>query len=115
MPDIDPSLMKDRGTLTAAEHAQTLVIQTMQEGAAQFAAKGRIEAAFEAAGELAPLPAYEAPDGINARAQGWLKHLHRKATTPDDWSSTGVPHPWWDRYSGAPMTNFGRFDPGRNR
>eukprot|EP01045_Picozoa_sp_COSAG04_P049217 COSAG04_NODE_19293_length_419_cov_1.775000_1_plen_70_part_01 len=46
------------------------------------------------------LPAYEAAGGLNTRAQGWLKHLHRKATTPDDWSKDGVPHPWWDRYSG---------------
>lgn len=47
---------------------------------------------------------------LNARAQGWLKFMHRKATTPDDWSSTGQPRSWWDRYSTPPMTNFPRFD-----
>jgi hypothetical protein len=43
---------------------------------------------------------------LNARAGGWLKHLHHKATTPDDWSEDGEPHPWWDKISTAPMFNF---------
>lgn len=47
---------------------------------------------------------------LNERAQGWLKHLWRKATTPDDWSMNGEPHPWWDRYSTPPMAAFPRFD-----
>ena len=47
---------------------------------------------------------------LGARARGWLKFLYRKCTTVDDWSEDGEPHPWWDRYSGAPMTNFPRFD-----
>ncbi|HET6472648.1 MAG TPA: hypothetical protein VFG38_12460, partial [Pseudomonadales bacterium] len=47
---------------------------------------------------------------LNARAQGWLKFVHRKATTPDDWSSAGQPRGWWDQYSTPPMTNFPRFD-----
>ena len=33
---------------------------------------------------------------LNARARGWLQFLWRKATTPDDWSESGTPHPWWD-------------------
>ena len=83
----------------------------MAEAFKQRAATGRIAEMFEGlSSELKPLPAYEAPDELNARAQGWLKHLHRKATTPDDWSSTGVPHAWWDRYTSAPMMNFPRFD-----
>ncbi len=47
---------------------------------------------------------------LSPRARGWLKYLWRKATTPDDWSESGEPHPWWDRYSTPPMTNFPRFD-----
>jgi len=47
---------------------------------------------------------------LNERAQGWLRFLWRKATTEDDWSEDGEPHPWWDRYSTAPMMNFPRFD-----
>ena len=47
---------------------------------------------------------------LNDRAQGWLKHLWRKATTPDDWSINGEPHPWWDQYSTPPMASFPRFD-----
>ena len=47
---------------------------------------------------------------LNPRARGWLHFLWRKATTPDDWSEDGEPHPWWDRYSTPPMLNFPRFD-----
>ena len=48
--------------------------------------------------------------GLNDRAQGWLRFLWQKATIPDDWSETGEPHPWWDRYSTEPMLSFPRFD-----
>lgn len=47
---------------------------------------------------------------LSPKAQGWLNHLWRKATTPDDWSQAGKPHPWWDSYSVPPMLNFARFD-----
>ena len=47
---------------------------------------------------------------LNKRALGWLRFLHRKATTPDDWSEDGTPHEWWDRYSTEPTLNFARFD-----
>ena len=47
---------------------------------------------------------------LSPKAQGWLRHLWRKATTPDDWSSEGTPHPWWDRYSFPPMLSYPRFD-----
>lgn len=47
---------------------------------------------------------------LNARARGWLRFLWRKATTPDDWSERGTPHPWWDRYSSEPVLSFPRFD-----
>ncbi len=47
---------------------------------------------------------------LNERARGWLRHLWRKAMTPDDWSREGEPHPWWDRYSFEPMLSFPRFD-----
>jgi len=47
---------------------------------------------------------------LNDRARGWLHFLWEKAGTEDDWSSSGEPHPWWDRYSTPPMTNFPRFD-----
>ncbi len=49
---------------------------------------------------------------LNARARGWIRHLWDKATTPDDWSSSGQPHEWWDRDSSAPMCAFPRFDLG---
>jgi hypothetical protein len=47
---------------------------------------------------------------INQRARGWLRFVWDKATTEDDWSSQGEPHPWWDRTSTAPMCAFPRFD-----
>ena len=47
---------------------------------------------------------------LNPEVRGWLRHLWRKATTDDDWSRSGEPHPWWDRYSLEPMLSFPRFD-----
>jgi hypothetical protein len=47
---------------------------------------------------------------LSGKSQGWLRHLWRKATTPDDWSRSGEPHPWWDRYSFPPMLSYPRFD-----
>jgi len=47
---------------------------------------------------------------LNDRSCGWLKFVWRKATTDDDWSISGNPHPWWDQYSSPPMTNYPRFD-----
>ena len=48
--------------------------------------------------------------GLSSEVRGWLRYLWRKAMTPDDWSRDGEPHPWWDRYSLAPMLSFPRFD-----
>ena len=47
---------------------------------------------------------------LDARAQGWLRYLYRKATTPDDWDRTGRPHPHWDDRSDPPMLCWHRFD-----
>ncbi|MFG2044903.1 hypothetical protein [Dactylosporangium sp. NPDC048998] len=47
---------------------------------------------------------------MNDRTLGWLRFMWDKATTPDDWSDLGEPHPWWDRYSAPPMCVFPRFD-----
>jgi hypothetical protein len=48
--------------------------------------------------------------GLSPRALGWLRYIWDKATTPDDWSDRGEPHPWWDRYCEPPMCSFPRFD-----
>ena len=53
------------------------------------------------------------PEGaprLKPEVRGWLRHLWRKAITPDDWSRAGKPHPWWDDRSLAPMLSFARFD-----
>ncbi|MGH9385437.1 MAG: twin-arginine translocation signal domain-containing protein [Vicinamibacterales bacterium] len=47
---------------------------------------------------------------LNRRTLGWLRFLWQKATTTDDWSSNGVPHPWWDRYTAPVVLSYGRFD-----
>ncbi len=47
---------------------------------------------------------------LDERARGWLRFIWDKSTTPDDWSSSGEPHPWWDRYSTPPMCSLARFD-----
>jgi hypothetical protein len=47
---------------------------------------------------------------LDARAQGWLRYLYRKATTPDDWDHAGQPHPHWDDRSDPPMLCWHRFD-----
>jgi hypothetical protein len=54
--------------------------------------------------------AVDAARRVKPEVRGWLRHLWRKAMTPDDWSRGGEPHPWWDRYSLAPMLSFPRFD-----
>jgi len=59
----------------------------------------------------APESAVNGLPGLNHRARGWLRFLHLKATTEDDWSEQGPgPHPWWDGITGAPMSSFQRFD-----
>jgi hypothetical protein len=48
--------------------------------------------------------------GLTPRGAGWLRFLWEKATTPDDWSAAGIPHPWWDRYTAPVVLSYGRFD-----
>src|SRR5882672_944305 len=47
---------------------------------------------------------------LNSRTRGWLRFLWDKSTTVDDWSSSGVPHQWWDVYTNPVVTSYGRFD-----
>jgi len=48
--------------------------------------------------------------GLTLRGAGWLRFLWEKATTKDDWSAAGIPHPWWDRYTAPVVLSYGRFD-----
>lgn len=60
---------------------------------------------------LAPGPQVPSPyPELNDRAVGWLRFLWEKATTQDDWSRWGMPHPWWDQYSNPGVTGYPRFD-----
>ena len=47
---------------------------------------------------------------LDDRSLGWLRYLHRKATTPDNWDREGQPHQHWDNITGAPLTSWHRFD-----
>ena len=47
---------------------------------------------------------------LDDRSLGWLRYLHRKATTPDNWDRDGQPHPHWDKTTGPPMFSWHRFD-----
>lgn len=81
-------------------------------GAAALARGAPPRQAFAAA----PWPTPQLPEAtshlpsLNRRALGWLRFLWEKATTEDDWSSNGVPHPWWDRYTFPVVLSYGRFD-----
>ncbi len=69
-------------------------------------------AAPQTVAEAAPLSLRNASQfpGLTPRGAGWLRFLWEKATTRDDWSSAGVPHPWWDRYTAPVVLSYGRFD-----
>jgi hypothetical protein len=50
------------------------------------------------------------PSALSERDLGWLRYLHRKATTPDSWDRDGHPHEHWDTASDPPMLCWYRFD-----
>ncbi len=47
---------------------------------------------------------------LSNRSVGWLRYLHRKAMTPDNWNKDGEPHAHWDNRTGPPMLSWHRFD-----
>lgn len=53
------------------------------------------------------------PSSTTARAVGYAIS-GRRPRPPDDWTSAGEPHEWWDRDSTAPMCAFPRFDLGES-
>lgn len=75
------------------------------------AAAAMSQAAAQAA-PTTPLPQAAASPfpALNQRSLGWLRFLWEKAVTIDDWTSNGVPHPWWDRYTAPVVLSYGRFD-----
>ena len=81
-------------------------------GAAGLPAMSATELLAQGAPSPSALP--EAPASpfptLNRRALGWMRFLWEKSTTPDDWSSVGIPHPWWDRYTAPVVLSYGRFD-----
>ena len=64
---------------------------------------------LEEAPEVVTMPLSE-PAALDDRSLGWLRYLHRKATTADNWDREGRPHPHWDNITGAPMLSWHRFD-----
>jgi len=47
---------------------------------------------------------------LSDRNLGWLRYLHRKATTSDSWDREDRPHEHWDNHSDPPMLCWHRFD-----
>ena len=47
---------------------------------------------------------------LSERSRGWLKYLHRKVNTPDDWDRGSHPSQMWDDKSTPPLLCFARFD-----
>src|SRR5690349_7203014 len=78
-------------------------------GLPAISAKEALAQASPSPSALPEPPASQFPT-LNRRALGWLRFLWEKSTTPDDWSSIGIPHPWWDRYSAPVVLSYGRFD-----
>lgn len=81
-------------------------------GALALPALSATEAMAQASPSPSSLPEPPASTfpALNRRALGWLRFLWEKSTTADDWSSNGVPHPWWDRYTAPVVLSYGRFD-----
>jgi hypothetical protein len=52
----------------------------------------------------------QAMPALDDRSIGWLRYLHRKVTTPDNWDRDGHPHAHWNETTGEPMTSWHRFD-----
>ena len=64
---------------------------------------------LEEAPEVVTVPLSE-PAALDDRSLGWLRYLHRKATTADNWDREGRPHPHWANITAAPMLSWHRFD-----
>ena len=82
-------------------------------GAAALPAVGAAQTtAAQTPAPAAPLSLRNASQfpGLTPRGAGWLRFLWEKATTRDDWSSAGIPHPWWDKYTAPVVLSYGRFD-----
>jgi hypothetical protein len=75
-----------------------------------LAATAMAQDAAAAAPSPLPDPVTTPYPALNRRTLGWLRLLWEKATTADDWTSNGVPHPWWDRYTAPVVLSYGRFD-----
>ena len=101
-------------------HGNTLVEQTKIENEKKKASNEVLTENFKTwVQECRASPEKKEPivyDGLNfelnEKAKGWLRYQYRRCTNTknDDWSINGKPHEWWDGLSGAPMTNFQRFD-----
>jgi hypothetical protein len=47
---------------------------------------------------------------LSREAVGWLRYLHRKVRTADDWTKKGTPSEAWDARTSPPTLNWHRFD-----
>lgn len=109
MTDLPPGVDPNSASF---KHANTLVEQASSGGMAmQQAMETGVQLLMKNGPAVVPHPDPSWPPELSMRARGWLKFLHTKATTRDDWSMEGLgPHEWWDGKTSAPMSNYPRFD-----
>jgi len=98
------------------QHGRTLSKQVLLEGVKTETSKMSISDFQQARTKAVPVIGSPSPNGIPTEARNLFRHLYVKCTSPhgkgtkDDWTMTGEPHSYWDRYTGAPMSNYPRFD-----
>jgi hypothetical protein len=107
MPALQERAMAEKKTLSRRGFVKSVAATA---GAA--AALPGYAASTQTAAPVAPLSLRNVAQfpGLSARGAGWLRFLWEKATTRDDWSAAGIPHPWWDRYTAPVVLSYGRFD-----
>ncbi len=106
--------MSRSARVTRRDFIKTVGTVAGAAGTQSVGGEARAAAMAQAAAAAAPTSLPEPPSSpfpaMNRRTLGWLRFLWQKSTTPDDWSSNGVPHPWWDRYTAPVVLSYGRFD-----
>jgi Linalool dehydratase/isomerase len=100
----EPNTLSRRGFVKSAAAAAGAVALPGHALAQAASAQTVASAAPLSLRNLAQFP------GLSPRGAGWLRFLWEKATTRDDWSAAGIPHPWWDRYTAPVVLSYGRFD-----
>lgn len=101
--------MPKKGGVSRRDFVKTAGVAAGVAGVPSISTPEALAQASPSPSSLPEPPASPFPT-LNRRTLGWLRFLWEKSTTRDDWSSNGVPHPWWDRYTAPVVLSYGRFD-----